>query len=150
MKAFYPFRKKIVTGVRVATAPALENIQFPQHYVYELVGSGETKEVFRIDVNGGYVAFIERMAFDWFEGSNPPATRSVIMLVIDGVRRSFEYQIDINKPYVLDPPIVARNRVSWIVTNNDVPYKAADGTDKNGSHYYGILCDGVLAKPKTT
>lgn len=134
----------------MATVPPLESIQFPQHYTYEVVNSGETKEVFLLIVNGGYVAFIERIAFDWFEGSNPPATHSIVALMIDGVRREYEYQIDINKPYVLDPPIVARNRISWTVTNNDVPYTATDGTPKNGAHYYGILMDGYFCKPKAS
>jgi hypothetical protein len=108
-----------------------------------------TKEVFYTVMNGGFKGFIDRIACDWEEGSNPPATRSILILEIDGVTREFNYAIDINKPYVFDPPIVVRNYFKWRITNNDVPYIAADGTRKTGAHYYGILTDGCLARPKT-
>lgn len=132
----------------MSVTPELERLQFPEHYAYVLVGSLEKKEVFYQRITGGYTAFIERIACDWFEGSLPPSTRSVLELEIDGFTRKFEYEIQINKPYVFDPPLVARDHIRWWVTNNDVPYTADDGSAKNGAHYYGILTDGFLAKPK--
>ena len=121
----------------MSTTPRLDIVPFPEHYAYVLVESGESKEIFYLPVTAGYVGFIERIACDWFEGTDPPDTRSILELVIDGFTRKFEYQIDINKPYVLDPPIVARNYIRWRVTNNDTK-----------SHYFGILTDGYMAKPK--
>ena len=132
----------------MSVTPPLEVIQFPEHYVYALVESGETKEVFYLPMTGGFKGFIERIACDYFEGSNPPATRSVLELVIDGFTRRFDYEIQINKPYVVDPPIVVKDYIRWRVTNNDIPYLDDKGEQKTGAHYYGILVDGVLARPK--
>jgi len=132
----------------MSVVPKLERMQLPDPYKYVLVGSGERKKAFEFLINGGYVAFVERIACDWTEGSDPPATRSILELDIDGVNRKYEYEIQINKPYVFDPPIVARKYIRWWATNNDVPYTAADGSAKNGSHYYGILTDGLLCKQK--
>lgn len=134
----------------MSMTPPLEFIQFPEHYAYALVESKETKEVFYLPVTAGFVAFIERIACDYIEGSNPPATSSVAELIIDGFPRKYNYEIQINKPYVFDPPIVARNSIRWVITNNDVPYTADDGTAKTGAHYYGILVDGLMARPKVT
>ena len=134
----------------MSVTPKLDIINFPKHYAYVLVESKETKDVFTLTVegSGGYAAFIERIACDWQAGSNPPETSSVIELIIDGYTRRFNYEIQINKPYVFDPPIVALKSIIWRVTNNDVPYTATDGTAKTGGHYYGVLCDGIFARPK--
>ena len=132
----------------MSVTPELEKLQFPEHYAYVLVGSQEKKEVFYLPITAGYTAFIERIACDYFEGSNPPTTSSMIELIIDGVTRRFEYEIQINKPYVFDPPMVARHEIKWYVTNNDVPYVDDKGAQKTGAHYYGILCDGTLCKIK--
>jgi hypothetical protein len=131
------------------SVPELEKISFPQNYASALVESGETKDVLTInvDASGGYTAFLERIACDWFGGSNPPDTRSILELVIDGVPRRFEYEIQINKPYIFNPPFVARHTIVWRVTNNDVPH-IENGVQKTGAHWYGVLCDGVFAKPK--
>jgi hypothetical protein len=128
--------------------PELEIINFPEHYTYSLVESKETKEVFYMHVTGGYTAFIERIACDWQEGVNPPETRSIIELIIDGFTRRFDYEIQINKPYIFDPPLVAKNYIRWKITNNDIPH-TLNGEQKTGGHYFGVLCDGCLAKPKT-
>lgn len=132
----------------MAVTPELEKIQFPEHYAYALVGSKEKREVYFLPITGGYVGFIERIACDWFEGSDPPNTRSIIEFVVDGFTRKYEYEIQINKPYIFDPPLVARSYIRWYVTNNDVPHTES-GVEKTGAHYYGILCDGFLAKPKS-
>lgn len=132
----------------MSVTPELERLQFPEHYAYVLVGSREKKQVFYLPITGGYTGFIERIACDWHAGSNPPATRSILELEIDGFTRKYEYEIQINKPYVFDPPLVARNYIRWWATNNDVPHTES-GEQKDGSHYYGILTDGFLAKPKS-
>jgi hypothetical protein len=132
----------------MSTTPELEYQQFPEHFISVLVESGETKEVFYTPMTGGFKGFIERIACDYIEGSNPPATASVIELIIDGFTRRFDYEIQINKPYIFDPPIVVKNYFKWRITNNDIPYQASDGTQKTGGHIYGILTDGVLARPK--
>ena len=132
--------------------PELEYIQFPEHYAYVLVEAGQTKEVFNIPVSAGFVAFIDRIACDWSEGSDPshvPSTAAVLELIIDGFTRRFQYEIPINNPYVYKPQIVARRFIKMRVTNNDVPYTASDGTPKTGAHYYGVLIDGIFARPKT-
>lgn len=132
----------------MSVTPELEYLQFPKHYEYALVESQETKEIFYLLIDGGYKGFIERIAFDWFEGSNPPATRSTLKLIVDGFTRSFDYQIDLNKPYIFNPPIVAKDYIRFVVINRDVPYTASDGSAKTGGHYYQVLIDGVLARPK--
>jgi hypothetical protein len=136
----------------MSVTPEIERIQFPDPFAYALVGSGVLQQkVFdmAIEGTGGYTGFVERIACDWFEGSNPPATRSILELNVDGFIRQYQYEIQINQPYVFNPPLVARRWIRWYVTNNDVPYVANDGTQKDGSHTYGILTDGFLAKPKT-
>jgi hypothetical protein len=142
---------RAILGDKMSVTPEIERVQFPDPYVYALVGSGVIKQqvyYLSIEGSGGYTGFVERIACDWFEGSSPPTTRSTLYLDIDGFIRTYEYQIQINQPYVFDPPLVATKWIRWLVTNNDVPYIATDGTAKNGSHYYGILIDGFLAKPK--
>jgi hypothetical protein len=128
--------------------PLLERINFPEHYSYTLVQAGETKEVYRMRLTGGFVAFIERIACDFIEGSNPPTTKSTIAFIVDGFSRKFDYEIQINKPYVFDKPLVARREIRWLITNNDVPYQASDGTQKTGGHFFGVLCDGILVRVK--
>jgi hypothetical protein len=132
----------------MSVTPELEVVQFPEHYAYVLVDSNEKKEIFYLPMTGGFKGFIDRFAFDWFEGSNPPSTRSVIEVIIDGVTRKFEYEVQINMPYIFDPPIVVINFIRVVVTNNDVPY-VKDGEQKSGAHYYGFMVDGCLARPKT-
>ena len=131
----------------VSFDPELEYLQFPEHYAYALVESGETKVIFDMQVSGGYVAFIERIACDWEPGSKPPSTAAVLELIIDGVTRRFDYEVQINKPYVYDPPLVARHSIKWRVTNNDVPH-VEDGVQKTGGAYFGVLTDGLLCRPK--
>lgn len=133
----------------MSVTPELEVLPFPEHYAYALVESGETKEIFYLRMSGGFKGFIERIGCDWEEGSDPPATRTTHELIIDGFSRKFEYEIQINKPYIFNPPIVVNNYVRWITANRDVPYTAADGTAKTGAHYYGVLIDGILARPRT-
>ena len=133
--------------------PPLEYMNFPKHYESVLVESKEIKDVFNIKVSGsgGFVAFIERIAFDWTEGSDPehvPSTAAVLELVIDGVKRKYEYEIPINNPYIFNPPYVARRNIILRVTNNDVPYQASDGTQKTGAHWFGVMIDGTFARPK--
>ena len=99
-------------------------------------------------MTAGFKGFIQRIACDWFEGSSPPSTRSVIEFIVDGFTRKLEYEIQINKPYVLDPPIVVNDYIRWRVTNNDVPDTASDGSAKTGAHYYGVLCDGIMVRQK--
>jgi hypothetical protein len=123
----------------MSVSPELERLQFPEHYAYVLVDVGEKKEVFYLPINGGYVGFIERIACDWFEGTNPPSTCSVVEMIVDGFPRKFDYEIQINKPYVFDPPIVARKFIRWFVTNKDTK-----------SHYYGIQTDGYLCRLKSS
>jgi len=121
----------------MSVSPELEKIPFSNHYAYKFVDVGEKKEVLTIRIDGGYTGFIDRITCDWYEGTNPPNTTSVIELVVDGFTRRFDYEIQINKPYVFDPPLVARNYIRWFVTNRDTK-----------SHYYGVQCDGYAAKPK--
>ncbi len=132
----------------MSVTPELERTPFPEHYAYVLVGSKQGKEIFYLPITGGYVGFIERIACDWVEGSNPPATRSILEFEVDGFTRRYEFEIQINKPFVFDPPLVARDHIRWFATNNDVPHIGSDGSSKDGSHYYGVHCDGYLAKPK--
>lgn len=119
------------------TVPSLEAIAFPEHFAYGSVGIGERKKIFDLPVTAGYTAFIERIACDWFEGTDPMDTMSLLELVIDGVTRRFQYEIQINKPYVFDPPIVATNFIRWYVTNNDTK-----------AHLYGVMTDGFFCRPK--
>lgn len=133
----------------MSVTPELEYTQFPEHYAYALVESKEKKEVFYLPMTGGFVGFIERLAFDWQEGEDPPVTQSVIELIIDGFTRKYYYEMQINNPYVFDPPIVVRNNVRVIVTNNDIPHTSSAGEAKTGAHYYGIMIDGTMARPKT-
>jgi hypothetical protein len=132
----------------LSVTPRLEMQQFPEHYAYALVESGETKTILYIRMTGGFVGFIERIACNWTEGSAPPATRTIHKLIIDGFTREIDYEIQINKPYTYDPPIVVREYIRWITTNNDVPY-TSEGTAKTGAHFYGIMIDGVIARPKS-
>jgi hypothetical protein len=132
----------------MSVVPELEYLNFPKHYEYAVVLAGETKEIYTLTPDAGYVAFIERIACDWFCGIFPPATHSVLKLVIDGVPREFRYEIPINNPTVLNPPYVARNSIKWIVTNNDVAGLVPSGKMQDGSHWYGCLLDGSYARPK--
>ena len=131
----------------MSVTPQLETIQFPNQYVYVLVEAGQTREVFKTQMTGDFTGFIERIACDWEEGSNPPATGTILVLDIDGFPRTFQYEIPINNPLVYNPPIVVRKYFRWLITNNDKPY-VSNGVQKTGGHYYGILTDGVLSKPK--
>ena len=136
----------------MSVVPELERIQFSQSYNYVFLPSnpGVPVQVWYTKIDGNFVGFIERIAFDWFLGtSNTTATASLIQLNIDGFIRSYQYSIDINKPYVFEPPLVARNFISWTITNNDVPGLNSQGKQVDGGHFYGILCDGFLAKPKS-
>jgi hypothetical protein len=121
------------------TLPALEEIFFPEHYGYAFVDVGQRVKIFDLPVTGGYTAFIERIACDFQEGTDPPKTASVLELIIDGVTRKFNYEIQINKPYVFDPPIVAVNWIRWYATNNDTK-----------GHWFGVLVDGRFCRPKTS
>jgi hypothetical protein len=132
----------------VSVTPEIERVQFQQTYACGYFLSGETRELWYIKVDAGYTAFVERIACDWFGGVNPPATGSIVKLIIDGFPRTFVYQIDLNKPYVFDPPIVAKHFVRWVITNNDVP-GIVNGKQLDGSHYFGVLTDGFFAKPKS-
>ena len=133
----------------MSMTPPLEYINFPRHYEYAVVLAGETKEIFNLTPDAGYVAFIERIACDWFQGLVPPTTHSVLKFIVDGFTREYRYEIPINNPYVFDPPIVARNNIKWIVTNNDVAGLTSSGKEQDGSHWYGIQIDGVFCRPKT-
>lgn len=115
----------------MSVTPNLECLEFPNSFQYVLVASGQTKELFYLPINGGYVGFIDRIACDWFENT-------VLEFIIDGIPKRIEYEIQINKPYVYEPPLVARRFIRWRAINNDTK-----------DHYFGILCDGRLCKQKT-
>jgi hypothetical protein len=122
----------------MSVVPEIERLQFPDHFWSALLAPGERRKVVDISIegSGGYTGFVERIACDFF-GNAPDGTCTLHEFIIDGFVRSFQYEIEINKPYTYDPPIVARKNIQWYVTNNDTV-----------SHYYGIMIDGFLAKPK--
>lgn len=84
----------------MSVTPEIERLNFPTHYAYVLVQPNVKAKVFELLVTGGYTAFIERIACDWFEGQNPPKTASLLEFDVDGFIRQYQYQIQINQPYV--------------------------------------------------
>lgn len=108
-------------------------IDFPNPYQYLQVNVGETKEVWRMDVNAGYAAFIERLACDWF-------ATTYINFIVDGkLIEKVLREIPINDPEPVEPPIVAVKQIRWIAHN-----------ESSLNHEFGVLTKGRLCRIRKT
>ncbi len=107
-------------------------IPFPNPYVgNQQVGPGEIKEVWRLDVNGGYAGFVEQVSCDWF-------ANTYIEFIIDGVLiEKIQRDIPINRPEPYNPPLVAVKSIRFVVHNESLL-----------DHAFGILTKGRLCTVK--
>ena len=102
---------------------------FSDFYQSAKVPAGEYKRVFDLHVTGGYVAFIERKAHTWF-------SNTYYEFIVDGeLVEKIEYEVPVNAPRTINPPIVAEKRIEWWAYNND-----------SSEHLFEVICDGRLCK----
>jgi len=94
------------------------------------VNAGETKVVWEMPVTGGFIAFIRKVAFDWYGDT-------YWEFIVDGIPEKIEFTIPSTDPERYDPPIIAYKRIKWIFHNTST-------TDRT----VGVLCDGELVREK--
>ena len=86
---------------------------FSKPYQYATVSAGETKTVFLIKVPSGCKAYIQKTANNWFPNTY------LKWKVDDELVEKVERQIaPVNSPKPEIPPIIAVNKIEWIVVNN--------------------------------
>ena len=108
----------------------LQSIPFPTPYQYKAaVAPGERVLIWELLLSAGYVGFIGKVAWDWYE-------KSFYEWKIDGhLYEKLQRTSEVQTPDEYSPPIIAQKSIRFYFTNNDTKTLAP-----------GVLCDGQMVR----